>query len=128
LANGSSADIAVDLNTYRSGGSGSGVYPLTVSLGLILASFTPSTLYVNLYCLPAVDDTPTNYVDESDVHLVTQFPLTAGASAKYNYYGGWPLWRFGRYIKFRVKNTTGVALASSGNILRAWFRIGDESA
>jgi hypothetical protein len=127
LANNSSADIAVDLNTYRSGGSGTGLYKLNVNLALILASFTPTTLSINLYCLPAVDDTPTNYADESDPLLVASFPLTSGASAKYVFFGGFPLWRFNRYVKFRVKNVTGTSLAGSGNILRAWFHTGDES-
>jgi hypothetical protein len=130
LPNGSSADVVVDLNDYRSEGVGNGLYKLHAHFGLVLGSFTPTTLYVPLYCLPAVEDgtPPTLFADEADAtNLVTNFPLTSGASSKNLFFGGLPLWKYNRYVKFRVKNITGVSLASSGNTLRAWFHTGDES-
>jgi hypothetical protein len=127
--NGVTKDYTLDLNTKRSGGTGVGAYPLLLDLCLDLASFTPTTLSVDIYCLPAVDETPTDYVDESGAYLVWQVPLSSGASRKKNTIHGINLsGKMSRYAKLRVKNTTGVSFASSGNLFKAKFIIGDESA
>jgi hypothetical protein len=127
LGNNSTAEIALDMNAYRSGGSGSGVWPWSMSVALNLASLTPSSpVAISVYSLPAVNDTPTNYADETEQLLVANWLPSTAAAAKYLYYGGYPIWRDGRYLKLRVKNQLGVALASSGNILRVRFRF-DES-
>jgi hypothetical protein len=122
------ADVEIDMNTYRSIGSGSGVWPWSMDVALILASLTPSSpTAIGVYSLPAIDDTPTNYADETEQLLVGSWLPSTAAAAKYLYYGGYPIWRDGRYLKLRVKNQLGVNLASSGNILKVRFRF-DESA
>jgi hypothetical protein len=127
--NGVSKDYNLDLNTKRSGGTGVGVWPLLLDLCLDLASFTPTTLSVDIYCLPAVDETPTDYVDVSGAYLIWQVPLTSGASRKKNTKHGINLSGImSRYAKIRVTNTTGAQFAGSGNLLKAKFIIGDESA
>jgi hypothetical protein len=129
LANNGTVDVDIDLNTYRSGGSGSGVFPLLIDIAIDLASFTPTTLAVNIYVLPCIDDTPTDYADEQDSLLVWAAPLTSGASRKKNAILGRNIvGQAGRYFRLRFKNITGVSLASSGNILKVRFPIGDESA
>jgi hypothetical protein len=125
LANNGTVDVDIDLNTYAS----SGVYPLLLDIALDLASFTPSTLSVDIYLLPAIDDTPTDYTDESGAYLVWQVPLTSGASRKKNSRHGINLAGVvSRYGRLRLKNTTGVSLASSGNIWKIKMPIGDKSA
>jgi hypothetical protein len=125
LPNTNTVDVDLDLNTYAS----SGVLPLLLDIALDLASFTPSTLSVDIYLLPAIDDTPTDYVDESGAYLVWQVPLTSGASRKKNSRHGINLAGVvSRYGRLRLKNTTGVSLASSGNIWKIKMPIGDKSA
>jgi hypothetical protein len=127
LGNNSTVDVDIDLNTYRSGGSGSGVWPLYMNCALVLATLTPSSpVAISVFSLPAVDGTPTNYADENNAHIVmSRIPSTA-AAAKYMHFGGYPIWRDGRYIRMRVRNQLGISLNAANNILRVQFRY-DES-
>ena len=124
LANNGTVDTAIDLNDYRSGGVGSGVWPYALSIGLLLASLTPSSpTGIFAYWLPSLDGTAGNYADEADQHIMASWLPSTAAAAKYlRQANANILVGDGRYVRLRIKNQLGVSLAASGNILYGHFR------
>lgn len=97
---------------------------LLCDLELVLASLTPAAdAYVECYLVPSIDDA--NFGDTPGIH-VGNFRIETGTGAKRAFLLNVEVPP--KDHKFYLVNQTGVALASSGNTLRALYHNGGSGA
>lgn len=95
--------------------------PFYADVGLLLASFSPVTgSSWNLYVLPTVDDTATDFADLVCSDPVHVFWTPSGTSVTRNMLRAKVLIPDRPYKLGILSNTGTTTLASSGNILRYW--------